>query len=51
MTDPWPGEHVLVAYKSTQWLKVGDVLLVINLEDDVVLLNRSEVPLTSVAPG
>lgn len=41
----------LVAYKSTQWLMVIEVLLVINLEDTVVLMSGSKVALTCVVPG
>ena len=51
MPHTWPAEQVLVAYKSPQWLKVVDVLLVINLEDTVEPPNGSEVTLMYVAPG
>lgn len=51
MPHTWPAEQVLVAHKSPQWLKVVDVLLVINLEDTVQPPNGSEITLTYVAPG
>lgn len=51
MTHSWPAEHVLVAYKSTQWLKVVDVLLAITLEDTVVLLSGSKITPMCVTLG
>lgn len=50
MTHTWLAEHVLVAYKSTQWLEVADVLLAINLEGAVVLVSGSKITLTCVVP-